>query len=274
MPPIGKCPTFSYHGSKCTIAKWIIDQIPKDIHYKYFIDLFGGRGNITFRLLTTQGFKIDNYIINDPHTSYWFNALINYSGNFDFVPDIVNYDVYDFWKNQSESVERILIEPIVCYHGNRFNIQGSAINDPENTTQYYSKNYKQNWIRKLKLAQDLLRNNKVKITSLDWLSALNELPIEKDTFIYCDPPYFEKYDEKKTYPSINHEGFLDIIFNTRAMCAISNYYNDLYDNKLVHWNKINKSRVSLSKGRQRGHAEGRTEKMEYLWKNYHYEIHG
>ena len=268
MPPIGKCPTFSYHGSKCTIAKWIIDQIPKNKSYDYFIDLFGGRGNVTFRLLTTPGFIFNHFIINDPYTSEWFNTLIKYNGNFDFVPDIVNYDVYDTWKNAEPSVERILIEPIVCYHGNRFNIQGSAINDPENTTQYYSTNYKKNWTRKLQLAQSLLRNNKVKITNLDWKNALETLPISPQTFIYCDPPYFEKYNEKKTYPSINHDEFLDIISKTPAICAVSNYYNELYDSKLVGWLKNSKTRVSLSKGRQLGHANGRTEKIEYLWKNY------
>lgn len=244
------------------ITKWVISHFPREINNYY--EPFAGRGNILYRLLTTPGYKISGKIfINDLYTGKWFKTLQCYAGDWDFVPQIVNYEVYDYWKQKPESIERTLIEPIVCYQGNSWQIQGSSINDPNNKTQYYSPNYKVNWIRKLRMIQKLLQG--VEISALDYREFLAKQSFGPSDFIYFDPPYNMIYDERKTYPNINHIEFLDIIKTLPCGLAISNYASDLYVHQLSDWRLETKIRVSTAKGRQRGHAGGRNNKVEHLW---------
>lgn len=262
MPPIGNCPTFSYHGSKANIAKWLISLFPNNINT--FYEVFAGRANITFRLLTTEEYLVNQIILNDKFNHDWLSVLKEYDGDYSFIPDVVNQQVFEKWRDSEPSIERTMIEPIVCYHSNRYNMNSAASSDIGST--FYSPNFAANWRKKLILAHNLLQ--RCKITNYDFIEFFHTFSFKSDDFIYLDPPYCSKYDEKRTYPNINHEKLLEIIQKLPCRVGISNYFNDLYANSLKNWNFFDKNRVSLAKGRQKGHANHRTEVRECFWRNY------
>lgn len=265
MPPIGKTPTWSYHGSKATISKWIIGYIPKNIRTYY--EPFAGRANVYFRLVTTPEYSVTNSSLNDKFNADWYKAIFEYKGNWDFIPDIVNQDAFEKWKNSPDSIERTLIEPIVSYHSNRYNMNSAASSDIGST--FYSPNFAANWKKKYILTRDILLKNKPAISALDYPDFLGGLwELTPNDIIYLDPPYVAWYDEKRTYPNIDHTRLLSIIKTLPCKVLISNYYNELYAKNLSNWRLEIKDRVSAAKGRQLGHANGRTKVQECLWVNF------
>ncbi len=267
MPPIGNCPTWSYHGSKATIARWIVSHIPQKIHF--YVEPFAGRANVFFRLITTPGYSITGgTLLNDKFNHEWYSSIIAYQGNWEFLPDVVNQSVFEKWRDHPQCVERTLIEPVVTYHSNRYNMNSAASSDVGSS--FYSPNFAANWRKKYLLTQSLLRQHKPVITGLDYLEFFESIKdsLTPDCVIYCDPPYLAPYDEGRTYPNIQHIDLLDVVKTLPCKVLISNYENPLYLSQLANWRLEKKTRVSPAKGRQKGHAGGRTEKVECLWLNY------
>lgn len=263
MPPIGNCPTWSYHGSKATIAKWIVSHFPNDISHYY--EPFAGRANVFFRLVTTPGYFVANTTLNDKYNAHWFRATISYNGDWGFIPAVVNQEVFEQWNNSPPSIERDLAEPIVCYHSNRYNMNSAASSDKGSL--FYSENFAKNWLRKYLLTQKILKEQRVSVKDLDYKEFFDTHTFTEKDVVYLDPPYLAPYDEKRTYPNIEHIRLLDIIKTLPCRVYISNYSNPLYEKELSGWNLATKIRVSAAKGRQLGHAGGRTEKLECLWFN-------
>ena len=264
MPPIGNCPTFSYHGSKAKEAKWLVSHFTKaNKRYHRYISTFAGRANDFFRLVTTNPIA-DKYILNDKYNADWLIALRDYNGDWNFVDDYVDKNIFLKWRNSPDSIERTLAASYVCYHGNRYNI--SSANNYQLDSIYGSPNFKKNLIRKFRLAQDILRKFSVEISSMDYRDFLCEISPASNDILYFDPPYYGNYDQRKTYPTINHEEFCDIVIDIKGHKFISNYNNDIYSNKLSGWIVHSKERVSTAKQRQ-GTDGKNIVKTEILWED-------
>jgi DNA (cytosine-5)-methyltransferase 1 len=76
LPQAGKAAvTFRWPGGKAGLAPLIISHAPRS--GRKFIDLFAGRGNVTFRAWF-ENLQFEQWILNDPLTTPFFRALRDY----------------------------------------------------------------------------------------------------------------------------------------------------------------------------------------------------
>jgi hypothetical protein len=99
------------------------------------------------------------------------------------------------------------------------------------------------------------------------ISFLQAYPWKGDEFIYLDPPYLRETRRDKSpaykfefWTVDQHTALLDLILTLPCMVAISGYWSDLYNKKLLGagWREIH-----FQAGVQGGYAA-----TEYLWMNY------
>jgi site-specific DNA-adenine methylase len=261
MPPISDTPSFSIHGSKSIISKYITSLFPNNINT--FHDIFAGRLNITFRLKTTKNKFVEQYRANDLYNSHWMKSLKSYNGNWDFLENEITPSIFQKWRDSQPSIERDLMEAVAVYHGNYWERMNSANNYALNS-RWGSLNFKSNWTKKYKLAHRLIQD--VIITGYDWYEYFQHTEIKSNDVIYCDPPYLSDFDCSRTYPSISHEKFLDFVLTLNCKVFISGYWSELYMDKLNKWKVHKKTRYSTAKQRQG--TEGKNiQKVEYIWEN-------
>ena len=94
------------------------------------------------------------------------------------------------------------------------------------------------------------------------IQSLRRTPV----LFYADPPYVDETRESLDiyiHDAFDHEKFLDAVLNAPETCkfAISGYNNDLYNNALADWHRVEID-VPLKAG---NFGEKRT---EVLWRNY------
>ncbi len=258
MPPIGTTPTWALHGSKANLAKWIVSILPDNINT--FIEPFAGRGNITYRLKTTPKKFVNKYILNDLYNYHWFKAIQNYTGDWSFLEPEITNEIYRKWRNSPDSIERDLMEPIANYQGNNWNM--NSANNYSLGSRYGSPNFKSNLERKYKLTQNLLKN--CETYGYNYKELFDHIKISSGDVVYFDPPYLSPYDEKRTYPNINHNEFLDFVFTLKCKVFISGYESELYFDRLKNCKCHVKERYSTAKQRQ-GTEGKEIKKVEYLW---------
>lgn len=94
-------------------------------------------------------------------------------------------------------------------------------------------------------------------------SLRNHKILNKNTFIYCDPPYLMEtrkggklYDYE--YNTTDHIRLLWILKNLPCMVMVSGYHSALYDDRLSSWNKLSFEAMT----------RGGTKAVEWVWYNY------
>jgi hypothetical protein len=175
------CPSFPWVGAKVTLSPEIIRRIPKT--GRKFIDLFGGRGNITLRAIR-DGLDYEQWVVNDTLTAPFFRAIKSHGGTFVAGKHVQEeYDRCKELKKQGDAYA-LLMEPWLCfnggtYEGNGLRGSGGGKRSPESHTRH------------VRMAHKLLREKNVKVTALDWLDCLQAQELTADDFVMVDMPYIE-----------------------------------------------------------------------------------
>ena len=232
-----------YVGSKNKIAEKIIDKLPPA---KHFYDLFGGGGAMTHCALLSGKYKYVHYNEFNPLVFKAFKMAIN--GEFkgenrwisredferlkDSDPYVAccysfgnDYKTYAYGKN-CELFKKAVHYSIVFNDNSLLNNYIDLSN-----FKYNSENIKKrrselhSLLKKSKLNVEYGKPNQPVSQHQIWLERLQELniggvllsnlsyeqvPIENDSVIYCDPPYL-KVIKKKRYNNsdFNHNSFYD-----------------------------------------------------------------
>lgn len=105
--------------------------------------------------------------------------------------------------------------------------------------------------------------DKTVIVAADALPCLSLLTADKDTFIYCDPPYhpdtlLSKSRYRFSMDAGTHRRFLEISIRARSSMLISGYDCPIYSSMLQSWARIDYNQITRS---------GRIA-IESLWYNY------
>lgn len=249
-------PTFKMHGSKARTAAWISDFIPQK--FNRWIEPFAGRGNVLFRV-ASSGHEFSQAVLNDLNTHAFLTALRDQE-SFEFVdPPPIDKSLWIKWRDAPPSPERCLAESYVA----RF---GSSYSMGPNTAGAGSKNghSRENTIRRMKAAQEILRNKSASITALDYSVALRALDLREDDVVYMDPPY----DVKQTvhYAGIDHDEFLDLASDLPCWVFISGYSTPRYEAWLSTWGRAVRPRASVGKGvASTGKSGSKPRVEEVLW---------
>lgn len=235
-----------YVGSKNKIAEKIIDKLPPA---KHFYDLFGGGGAMThcallsgkydvvhynelnplvfkaFKMALNGEFKGENRWISkedferlkdtDPYVaccysfgndfktyaygknSELFKKAVHYSIVFDDNSLLNNYIDLSNFKYNSENIKERRSELHSLLKKSKLNIEYGKPNQPISQHQI--------WLERLESLESI-NNEGVLLSNLSY----EQVPIERDSVIYCDPPYL-KVIKKKRYNNsdFNHNSFYD-----------------------------------------------------------------
>lgn len=198
-------PPFAFYGCKRRELNKIFEHVPS---HNTFIDVFGGSGcvavNACYRELSTE------YIYNDKNSQLIdlmrrikdpieLQTMIDY-----FLKVDVSRDVYMRLNELTIPIGYVLL------YRKHYGYRG-GISDKMFDTCWVPKRrkYEKIFIK----YHETLQN--IEITNKDWLSVLDEHKNDRDTFIYCDPPYLSK---SQKVPDVYEEQFTlkeyELLFST------------------------------------------------------------
>jgi len=264
---------FPYYGGKFHLIPILNDMIPP---HKTYIEVFGGAANF---LLNKKRSPIE--ILNDlnSHIVSFFNVLRDevsrkeFEERLKYVPfsrEVFNDEKAKFLKGDfKDEVDRA----ICWFVGTRQAMSAIPF-----------KSWKVGKTDKTKLANIWENSKKFKKELLDRLKGVS---IENNdfskviktydsvySFFYNDPPYIGvQRSEMNVYPfemtDSDHVRFLKAVLRSKGMFLISGYENDLYDDYLRDWSRIDVNAKNWSVSQGSGYkSSGRGNRVESLWFNY------
>lgn len=248
-------PTFKFHGSKARIAKWVFERITTVDNY---YEPFAGRGNTYFYAAVNNLVNNDAFL-NDLYMAHFLIALRDYAGDYSFIPDYIDREVFEYFNNMPQSFERSLAESFCAYNGTFFGGGANITNNPHHKSK--NRHSKLNTTKRMIIAKQLL--NDVVITNLDYIEFLSSKSFTSGDLIYCDPPYLQSQNSKLRNMVIDHERLTQILSNVPCKVILSGYDNQTYD-KILGWNKREFIRASCGRN-----SNGTSHKAtEFVWENF------
>lgn len=248
-------PTFKFHGSKARSAKYIFVDI-KTINNYY--EPFAGRGNCFFYVASHFAYK--QSFLNDLYLSKFLIALRDYQGDFSFVPEFIDRNIYNYFFKMQPCFERDLAESFCAYNGTFWGGGANLTNSPSHQSK--NRHSKQRTISRMTKAKELLKNSN--IAGIDYRQFLKQFEFKSTDLVYCDPPYEGTSINSKVGPNINHEELAIILNKLPCRVILSGYESSTYDKILKSFTKKSFKRASC--GRNSG--GGSFIAIEFIWRNF------
>ena len=174
-----ECPSFPWPGGKSGLSRKIIECVPKK--GRMFVDICGGRGNITFRAIH-EGLDYQDWILNDILTAPFFRAIRDHGDKFKAAEKSqAEFDRCAQLAKNSDPYA-ILMESHLCYNGGTYvanKMRGDG--GGRRTAESHTLN--------VRLAQKYLLDKKVRITQKDWRDCLDAEKLGPDDIVLIDWPY-------------------------------------------------------------------------------------
>lgn len=246
-----------YPGAKNRIAPWICEYIP--VHDVY-LEPFAGSLAVLFnkkRSHIETVNDLDGEIVN------FFRVLRDREN--ELIRNIIltpfaREEYKKAYESTDDELERARRFAIKCWMG--FGCGNLYQNGFKSGQQTNSPNPAKAWgelPNTLEQAAERLKG--VQIENLPAVELIKRYDT-KDVFIYADPPYLHgtrknhlyKYEMKDS----EHVELLEILTKHPGRVMLSGYDNDLYNDILKGWNKVQKNTL----------AEGGRRRIETLWMNY------
>jgi hypothetical protein len=212
------CPGFPYPGGKIRLAPEIIKRIPKS--GRTFIDVFGGRANITLRALH-EGLQYKEWVLNDPLTAKFFEAIRDHGDT--FVAAERSQEEYDRCKQLSRGGDpyALLMEPFLCWNGGSFKDNGMKGSGGGRGTAA-------SHILTVRRAGELLRGHNVRIMNLDWLDCLKAHDLGPTDCVVIDDPYLNCDTGAYSPESICPVEVIEELKDAPYFWIFCEYYEPLY----------------------------------------------
>lgn len=253
-------PVLRWHGGKWRLAPWIISLMPS---HDAYVEPFGGGASV---LLRKQRSKLEVYndldrdLVNlfavlrdDPQRLAAEVALTPFSRNeFD-----QSYQVCD---DRIECARRMLIRSHMGFGSNAVNRRSGfrAAGLRSGVLPVH------NWCDMPQVIRDVAeRMRGVVIENRDACDVMraNDGP---GAVHYVDPPYMMgvRSDASPDYAhemtEDQHLGLLDCLCSLDGQVILSGYASDLYDSRLTHWHRVERSAL----------ADGAARRIEVIWTNF------
>lgn len=249
-----------YPGAKNRLAPWICEYIPKhDVYLEPFAgslavlfnkprshietvnDLDGEIVNF-FRILRSRGEELEHLISLTPFSRREYESA------------------YEFCDDELERARRFAVK---CWMG--FGCGNRYRNGFKSGQQTHSPNPAKVWSElpvTMKSATERLKG--VQIENIPATELIKRYDTQ-DVFIYADPPYLHGTRKNYLYnyemSDEDHVELLYLLVEHPGKILLSGYDNDLYNNALQGWNKVQKNT----------RVEGGRKRTETLWMNYNIE---
>lgn len=237
------------------------------LHLTYVEPFFGGGQFLFFK--PPSGFEI----ISDKNSNlmyFWKVVRDNSEQLIEFLEDIeYKQSSFDWARKEDEKHFIGLAAQVFTKYRQSIGGRGESWAKPSKSR---TRRGKPDNIAAWETAIGLIRENSERLKNAiifngDYEAALSMYDTS-DTFFYLDPPYVPKTRKspnvyKFEMTQEDHERMLDEVRCSRAKILISGYQNDLYDEKLSNWNRLD---IPM-----KNHAAGGNKKREMIesfWTNY------
>lgn len=262
---------FPYMGGKYYMLNKLLQLIPP---HRIYIEIFGGSAKL---LLNKEPSKIEIYNDYDKRIANLFYVVaFKFDEFYDKVSRLVySREIYNQITNELMNAEIKELGDVDIAVKTYFKLHSTIsgqINSKSFRTTFTNPISKEffNSIDKLAIMHERLKN--VIIESLDFKKLLNKYKDIEDAFIYLDPPYFgTEYYYDIEFTLEDHKAMLDILKNSKAKWLLSGYANELYDNELKDFYRLEiitpKHSYVLSKSVKHKNSI-RPIGIEILWANY------
>ena len=223
-----------YPGGKWKISDWIISHFPP---HKVYLEPFFGSGacffNKTPAYIETIN-DLDGDIVNlfkvcreHPQELAQLISLTPFARD-EFQ------NCYERSDNPIEQARRT----IVRYHQS-FGTSNSSKNSWRNVQQSGGPRCATMWNDLPEIIMEVcVRLKAAQIENMDALTLIGRYD-NKDTLIYCDPPYLQELRKKNMYTvemgNEKHIRLMEVLKNSKSKIILSGYDNDLYNRELKGW---------------------------------------
>ncbi|MCM1298219.1 MAG: DNA adenine methylase [Firmicutes bacterium] len=246
-----------YPGSKWRIANWIISHFPE---HRVYCEPFFGSGAVFFNkkhVYTETINDIDGNIVN------LFRVCREHPDKLAQLIEMTPFARDEFqacYEKSDDPIEQAR-RTIVRFHQS-FGTSNSSKNSWKNTQTAGGPRCATMW-------------NYLPNAIAECASALKEAQIEntdavelirryndKDTLIYCDPPYLQSIRRKNIYAyemdEAKHIELLNVLKESKSKVVISGYDNELYNRELKGWSTDVKETT----------AQFGLHRIEKIWANF------
>ena len=232
-----------YPGAKNRLAPWICDHIPK---HDVYLEPFAGSLAVLFN---KQRCHIETVNDLDGEIVNFFKVLRD--NKEDLIEAVLftpfsrkeYVEAYEQTENEIEKARRFAVK---CWMG--FGCGNLYQNGFKSGQQTHSPNPAKAWAElpeTLQLAADRLKGVQIECLPAVKLIKRYDTP---DVFIYADPPYLhgtrKNYLYKYEMTDDEHVELLKILANHPGKVLISGYDNELYNEVLNGWNKVQKNTLA------------------------------
>ena len=265
----------NYIGGKFEVLDLIKNNLPKKIDA--FYDLFGGGGTVSLNINSKKVVYNDiNWVVRDLLEKITHDDFLQ---TYNYIEKTIkkynlekkNKESYNNFRNKYNSVEKGSRNPLdlyllICYgfeHQIRFN------NKMEFNNPCGNSGYNQEMLEKLVSYSNRSKRMNIVFKSMDYKKLLPD--IEKNDFVYCDPPYliscgayndgkrgFNGWDEKQEQELLD---FLDLLNSKGIKFMLSNMRdrNQKSNTPLSKWIKSNNYRVIVNSSITKRNRQDRQE---------------
>lgn len=246
-----------YPGAKWRISEWIISHFPE---HKVYCEPFFGSGAVFFNkepsYIETIN-DIDGNIVNLFKVCREFPDEL--ARLIEFTPFAREEfeDCYEKSDNPIEQARRTLVR----YHQS-FGTSNSSKRSWRNVQTYGGPRTAIMWnCLPGRISEVCERLKEAQIENIDAIELIKRYD-DKNTLIYCDPPYLQSLRKKNIYAheisDEYHIRLLEVLEESKSKIVLSGYDNPLYNEALAGWNTDEKKTTAQM-------GKYRTEK---IWMNY------
>lgn len=247
-----------YPGAKWRIAEWIIGHFPE---HKVYCEPFFGSGAVFFK---KQPSYIETINDRDGNIVNLFEVCRKFpeelSAAINMTPFAREEFVSCYEMNVADPIERAR-RTLVRFHQS-FGTSNSSKNSWRNVQTYGGPRCATMWnYLPETIIQCCERLKEAQIENIDGIELIKRYD-DKETLIYCDPPYLQSLRKRNMYAfemnDKDHINLLRTLKESNSMVVLSGYDNELYNQELSGWRTAEKA-TTAQMGKHR---------IEKLWMNF------
>lgn len=253
-----KC-VLKYPGAKNRIADWICDYIPP---HEVYLEPYFGSGAV---FLNKVPARIETLNDLDGNVVNYFRIVREQAENLAEQLEMTPYSRDEYYRAceilpEDSDLERARKFAVRCWQG--FGCSNLYRNGFRSSQQRTSPHTTKEWRslpERLLVASERLKN--AQIENLPAVEVIKRYDTA-DVFMYVDPPYLhgtrKNYLYRYEMMDNEHVDLLKLLAAHPGKVLLSGYDNDLYNDMLPGWNKVQK----------KTQAEAGLPRIETLWMNY------
>ncbi len=253
-----KC-VLKYPGAKNRIVGWICEYIPP---HEVYLEPYFGSGAVFFNKLPS---RIETLNDLDGNVVNYFRMIRNHSKELAELLYMTPFGRDEYYESceilsEDSDLERARKFAVRCWQGfGCSNLYRNGFRSSQQSRSPHTTKEWRNLPERLLEASERLKNAQIENLSAVEVIKRYDTP---DVFIYADPPYLHGTRKDHLYrhemEDSEHVELLKILKSHKGKVLLSGYDNDLYNDTLQGWKKVQK----------KTQAEAGIPRMETLWMNY------